>query len=122
MQISDASNEVLILCGEWQQDPESGGRSARGSSSVAVRRCAADNAEIEVIGDRHYTASFDGYMAVRTGQQVEEDGTASLLLYITGHRTHGFGEGIGEVTVEHDFGIGLVTTWSPCDARISAMR
>jgi hypothetical protein len=63
--------------------------------------CIADEARIEV-GGVEYEANFSGEMAVRAEEPIETDGVASVPLLITGHRTVGEVDGLGQITVARD--------------------
>lgn len=68
----------------------------------ATCACAADTAEIEVIGMGAFSGNFQGEMAVRTGRETLKNGLATLPLEITKHSTEGTAPGIGKIKVYHD--------------------
>lgn len=65
--------------------------------------CAADKAVIEVLGSGTFEANFSGFMEVVPEGETIDEGRARLALRITGHETIGRGDGIGRITVDHDF-------------------
>jgi hypothetical protein len=71
-------------------------------ATSVVCACAADTAEIEVIGMGRFSGSFRGEMGIRTGSEVRKNGLATLPLNIDKHETKGVMEGLGLVQVSHD--------------------
>ncbi len=65
-------------------------------------RCRADSAAIEVLGLGVFSGNFQGTMSVRTGEETQIDGLATMLLEISGHETEGQAPHLGRIRVKHD--------------------
>ncbi len=77
------------------------------SGTEAMCACAADTAEIELLGvaglrSARFTASFTGFMAATTDDQLLMDGRCTVPMTITGHSTSASSP-MGVITVDHDF-------------------